>query len=153
MLLSGTVSASLCPVQVFVFLVVASCFYFEVWRHPYVPLKFPVCVIVCSILMCFTCIWLASLPYVYFSCVLLSVCFRSFAIFSSTSAFSFPAWFPVCVLLLDLCTSALIPDHLVLTSASFNDCVSGWLSGSSLCPQTRTWYSDTFAELDSSWGS
>lgn len=50
-------------------------FYFEVWCHPGLPVKFPACVIGLPSLMCSTCVSLP--PSTFFSsCALLPVCSR-----------------------------------------------------------------------------
>lgn len=104
-----------------VFQVVTSCFYFEVWRHPYVPLKFPDCVIVCSTLMCFTCVWLSSLPLRPPFCLFQMVCHFH----QHSSLLCFPEWFPVC--LFYTWASRIVP------AGPLYLCCASWLPGFDFC--------------------
>lgn len=81
-----------CLVQVScaVFKLACPCFYFEIWFHPCVPVRFPSCVIVHSTLTCVTCVFPPSSLFK----LLLPACTRWFLCSTcfSLSDFQFKSW-------------------------------------------------------------
>lgn len=128
---SYAIDVSFCPVQVFIYRVVSSCFYFEVWCHPCVPVKLPAYVNLfhlCLVVFSPSCLFKPRPP----SCLGQITC----RFYQYSSRLFFPEWFPLCYLFYSWDTGELPARLLYL-------CCVSWFPGFDFCFIEQLWSSLT----------